>query len=378
MATKKTTKSTKTSKAKSSKKKGASKKLSTVLSVILVIAAIGWYVCGKPAISMQEDSFDFAVYLTEEPLWKRFLEDPQTVFAEETGIDLAWKEAETSSSAPKSTVPSGSSGNNITEHDLNHAENTGLYLGNPSDAVASKSSGSNYLMEKPQFTISYNNEKYIPNWVAWHLQTSDIGKADRADDFRPDPELPDEWYGIKKADYQYNKYGFDRGHVCPSADRTATQDDNSMTFLMTNMVPQAPDSNRVVWRLLEEYERDLALEGNELYIVAGVYGVGGSSEKGSFDYVEIKLKSGEIINMEVPAYTWKVIVSFPEGTNDLDRISTEATVIAVMIPNQDNVHKDATWETYKTTIDEIEAATGYDFFELLPDSVENVLEARAS
>ena len=372
MATKKTTK------AKTSKKKKKGGKLASVFTVIVAIAAIGWYVCGKPAISMQEDSFDFAIYLTEEPLWKRFLEDPQTVIAQETGVDLSGKETKTSSSVPKSTVPTGSSGNNITEHDLNHSENTGLYLGNPSDARASTSSGNNYLMEKPQFTISYNNEKYIPNWVAWHLQTSDIGKADRADDFRPDDELPDGWYGIKKADYQYNKYGFDRGHVCPSADRTATQEDNSMTFLMTNMVPQAPDSNRVVWRLLEEYERDLALAGNELYIIAGVHGVGGSSEKGSFDSVEIKLKSGEIINMEVPAYTWKVLVCFPEGDNDLERITTDATVIAVMIPNQDNVHKDATWETYKTTIDEIEAATGYDFFELLPDNIENVLEARAS
>lgn len=372
MATKKTTK------AKSSNKKKKGGKLASVFTVIVVIAAIAWYVCGKPAISMQEDSFDFAIYLTEEPLWKQFLNEPGAVIAKETGVDLSWKEENPSPSAPRASVSTGSSANNITEHDQNHAENTGLYLGNPSDAIASKSSGTNYLMEKPQFTISYNNEKYIPNWVAWHLQTSDIGKADRADDFRPDDELPENWYGIKKADYQYNKYGFDRGHVCPSADRTATQEDNSMTFLMTNMVPQAPDSNRVVWRLLEEYERDLALEGNELYIIAGVYGVGGSSDKGSFESVDIKLKSGEMIKMEVPAYTWKVIVSFPEGSNDLERISTDATVIAVMIPNQDNVHKDATWETYKTTIDEIETATGYDFFELLPDNVENVLEARAS
>lgn len=378
MATKKTTKTTKSNKAKSSGKKKKLGKFTTVLTILLVIAALAWYVCGKPAISMQEGSYDFAIYLTEEPLWKRFINNPQEVIAEETGIDLNWKEAQPSPSTPKPSVSTDTSANNITDHDLNHAENTGLYLGNPSDAVASTSYGTNYLMEKPQFTISYNNEKFIPNWVAWHLQTSDIGDADREDDFRPDDELPDGWYGIKKADYQYPKYGFDRGHVCPSADRTATQDDNSMTFLMTNMVPQAPDSNRVVWRLLEEYERDLALEGNELYIIAGVHGVGGSSEKGSFDSVEIKLKGGDIINMEVPAYTWKVLVCFPEGKNDLERISTDATVIAVMIPNQDNVHKDATWETYKTTIDEIEAATGYDFFELLPDNVENVLEARAS
>jgi len=173
MATKKTTK------AKSSNKKKKGGKLASVFTVIVVIAAIAWYVCGKPAISMQEDSFDFAIYLTEEPLWKQFLNDPEAVIAKETGVDLSWKEEKPSPSAPSASVSTGSSANNITEHDQNHAENTGLYLGNPSDAIASKSSGTNYLMEKPQFTISYNNEKYIPNWVAWHLQTSDIGKADR-------------------------------------------------------------------------------------------------------------------------------------------------------------------------------------------------------
>ena len=366
----------KTSKAKSSSKKKKGGKLASVLTIILAIAAIAWYVCGKPAISMQEDSLDFVIYLTEEPLWKQFLNDPKSVIAKETGIDLSGEKKETP--VAKKPVSNGSSGNNITEHDLNHSENTGLYLGNPSDAIASTSYGSNYLMEKPQFTLSYNNEKYIPNWVAWHLETDDIGKADREDNFRPDDELPDGWYGIKKADYQYSKYGFDRGHVCPSADRTASAEDNSMTFLMTNMVPQAPDSNRVVWRLLEEYERDLALEGNELYIIAGVYGVGGTSGTGTWDYIPVKLKSGETINMEVPAYTWKVMVVLPEGSNDIDRISTDSTVIAVMIPNKQDVHEDATWETYKTSIDEIESLTGYDFFELLSDDVESVLEARAS
>ena len=212
MATKKST-TTKTSKAKSNSKKKKGGNLSKVLAVILVIAAAAWYVCGKPAISMQEDSFDFAIYLTEEPLWKQFLNDPGAVIAKETGIDLDFRDEQSSPSTPKTTVSTGTSANNITEHDLNHGENTGLYLGNPSDAVASTSYGTNYLMEKPQFTISYNNEKFIPNWVAWHLQTSDIGDADRADDFRPDDELPDGWYGIKKADYQYPKYGFEIGRA---------------------------------------------------------------------------------------------------------------------------------------------------------------------
>ena len=91
MATKKST-TTKTSKAKSNSKKKKGGNLSKVLAVILVIAAAAWYVCGKPAISMQEDSFDFAIYLIEEPLWKQFLNDPGAVIAKETGIYLDFRD----------------------------------------------------------------------------------------------------------------------------------------------------------------------------------------------------------------------------------------------------------------------------------------------
>jgi len=83
------------------------------------------------------------------------------------------------------------------------------------------------------------------------------------------------FYAVKKSDYRFSIYGFDRGHVCPSADRTQNQDDNSATFLMTNMIPQSPNCNRNVWKNLESYERSLAFSGKELYITAGAYGCAG-------------------------------------------------------------------------------------------------------
>ena len=231
-------------------------------------------------------------------------------------------------------------------------------------------------MVKPQFTLSYNTSTLCPNWVAWHLDTVNMGDADRSDDFRPDEELPQGWYGVKKADYQYNKYGFDRGHVCPSADRTATKEDNSMTFLMTNMVPQTPDNNRVIWMHFENFERELVKEGNEVYIIAGPYGTGGTSPKGTFDNIPIQLKSGETFYMNVPAYTWKVLIALPAGDGDLDRMADpSATAIAINVPNKTGMQKTGDWEQFLCSIDEIEAMTGYDFFELLPDDIEDALEA---
>jgi len=110
-----------------------------------------------------------------------------------------------------------------------------LVKGNPSSAVDSVSYSNNYLMEKPQYVVSYNRDRGIPNWVAWHLDNTWLGNVPRKDTFRPDSTLPPDWYHVSKS--SYNHSGYARGHHCPSADRTNSIDDNSATFLMTNMMP---------------------------------------------------------------------------------------------------------------------------------------------
>ena len=49
---------------------------------------------------------------------------------------------------------------------------------------------------------------------------------------------------------------------------------------MTNMVPQAPRSNQQMWAGLEDYCRTLVGAGNELYIICGSYGRGGTGSNG--------------------------------------------------------------------------------------------------
>ena len=271
----------------------------------------------------------------------------------------------------------------VPEFDEGHAENTPLYFGNPSDAVHEVASETNYLMEKPQFTLSYNNFTLNPNWVGWHLCKEDLGEADRSNNFRPDTELPEGWYAVRKNDYKFSAYGFDRGHICPSADRTATTEDNSMTFLMTNMVPQAPDNNRIVWVALEKYERELVLEGKETYIFAGPCGRGGTGDKGYFEGIPVAGGTGSAggaggagREIEVPAYTWKILLILPKGENDLERVSDSCEVIAVCVPNEKGCGKNGSWQQYICSIDYIEEITGYDFFELLPDEIEEEIESR--
>ena len=52
-------------------------------------------------------------------------------------------------------------------------EDSPLFWGNPSGATADSACFENYLMEKPQFCLSYNASTLNPNWVAWHLCLKD-------------------------------------------------------------------------------------------------------------------------------------------------------------------------------------------------------------
>lgn len=384
------------SKTNTTKKGKKSKKSSfwrNFLIILIALVVVAWYFGGKPKINSTNEKF--SLEQTEEPLINKItqkqivpfdskiLENQNEKSTEnqsenvETQNDFAEEKQEISTQNVAKKSSEQKTEYSSAEADLNHAENSPLFLGNPSDALSDTNLNENYLMEKSQYTLSYNSDLLIPNWVAWHLSSSDInGSADRSNDFRPDEDLPSDWYGVKKADYQYNKYGFDRGHVCPSADRTATQEDNSMTFLMTNMVPQSPDNNRVIWMHFETYERKLVEQGNEVYIIAGPSGKGGTSGKGTFEEIPITLKNGEVLNMQVPAYTWKVLIAIPEGEDDFERIGQDSIVIAINVPNQMGMAKTGDWEQFVTTVDDIEAQTGYDFFELLPDSIEDVLEQK--
>jgi endonuclease G, mitochondrial len=240
-----------------------------------------------------------------------------------------------------------------------------LALGNPSGAVSNTSNEDNFLMVKSTYTLSYNKNKNTANWVSWHLSSAWKGDAARQNDFRPDPSLPQNWYEVTQRDYTDS--GFDRGHLCPSDDRDATIEDNQETFFMTNMVPQAPDHNRGIWKNLEEYERTLLGQGNELYVIAGVLGKGGEGEKGFATTI------GRNNNIVVPVSLWKIIVVLPIGENDVSRINTSTKIIAVNIPNKNSVGIDK-WSFYTTTIKKLEALTGYDFLSNVPRDIQEVIE----
>ncbi len=249
-------------------------------------------------------------------------------------------------------------GKSITADDGAH-----LLLGNPSNAVADVSSVNNFLIERPQYTLSYSRDRGTPNWVSWYVSKDWLGTADRQDDFRADQSLPADWYKVTATSYTGS--GFDRGHNTPSADRTRTVEDNSATFLMTNMIPQAPNHNRQTWANLEDYTRDLVDAGMEVYVIMGSYGSGGTGSNGLAQTID----QGRVT---VPNRIWKVLVILPEGVNDLSRINSSIRVIAVDTPNNNSISSD--WGAYRTTVDAIETATGYDLLSNVADDLQETLE----
>lgn len=240
-----------------------------------------------------------------------------------------------------------------------------MLLGNPSGATSDESNYNDFLLQRPQYALSYSRDRGTPNWVSWHVSKDWLGSAPRQDNFRSDASLPEGWYRVKASSYTGS--GFDRGHNAPSADRTKSEEDNAATFLMTNMIPQAPKNNQETWARLEDYTRELVQQGQEVYVIMGSYGVGGTGSEGTAR----KIEEGRVT---VPSRIWKVLVVLPQGDNDLSRITTSTRVIAINTPNTNSTRPD--WISYLTTVDDIEEATGYNLLLALPSEVQEVLESR--
>jgi endonuclease G, mitochondrial len=229
----------------------------------------------------------------------------------------------------------------------------------------------NYLIDQGYYVESYNSTKAEPNWVSWHLDASNITSATgRSDDFAGFNGLPSGWFVVQSNSYDFDKYGFDRGHNCPSADRSSSVDANSSTFLMTNMIPQAPQNNEQTWNNLEGFIRDQIKNGNEAYIIMGSYGTGGTGVNGSFSAITTT-DNGHI---NIPSNVWKVAVIIPAGNGDIGRVTASARVIAVNTPNINTISSD--WTQYITTVNDIETATGYKLLSALPQDVQDAIKSK--
>jgi endonuclease G len=227
--------------------------------------------------------------------------------------------------------------------------------------AASSTDANNFLSVKSGYVESYNGSRKVPNWVSWELNTSYLGSTARQDDFRPDDTFPAGEPQASLADYSGS--GYDRGHMCPSADRTLTVAANQQTFFLTNMVPQAANNNQGPWANMENDLRAIVQTGKELYIVSG----------GTFSASSNTIGSGVV----VPDQTFKVVVVLDAVGAGPAAVTTGTRVIGVMMPNENaQISRTADWHSFRVSVDSIEAATGFNFLSDVDPAVQSVIEAR--
>lgn len=204
------------------------------------------------------------------------------------------------------------------------------------------------IVRHSAMTLSYNEVYEMANWVA-HVITTDIagGGVTRTNDFRTDSLI--ETGTAVARDYfihrvtkdgkdEYEGFGYDRGHLAPSADFRWNQKALSESYFYSNITPQAPDFNRESWVNLESALRTYVIANNvNLFVVTGPIL--------SADLEKIEKSPNGVA---IPNYHFKVAL---DTLNDRE--------IGFIMPN---AYCKKPLEAYAFSIDSVEALTGLNFF----------------
>lgn len=120
------------------------------------------------------------------------------------------------------------------------------------------------------FSMEYDKSKKHSRWIAFRFDNQTrLQEATRSDEFIPDPSLDMEY---QRTQVDFGKKGYDRGHLCASADRLYQQEANDQTFYYTNMSPQRNNFNTGVWLALEGQVQSWGRSctaSDTLYVVKG-------------------------------------------------------------------------------------------------------------
>ncbi|MFA6688934.1 MAG: DNA/RNA non-specific endonuclease [Sphaerochaetaceae bacterium] len=197
------------------------------------------------------------------------------------------------------------------------------------------------------YTLCYNEEHEQPDWVAYELTREEVyGSEERKDNFRPDPQVAT---GSATLD-DYRGSGYDRGHLIPAADLKWSAEAMSDSFYLSNMSPQDPQFNRGIWGTLEGVVRNFAATEESVYVVTGPVLTDGP-------YKTIGKNK-----VSVPKRYYKVVLDYREP---------EIKAIGFLLPNEGSKKS---VQSFAVSVADVEAATGLDFFPLLPDDIEARLE----
>lgn len=231
------------------------------------------------------------------------------------------------------------------------------------------------IIRKLSFTVSYNNETKCPNWSAWHLDPDHVdGPFSRSEvpyfdengnacgigtvsreilqgDYFLDLECEEPRPLL--SDWRDHTYGMSHGHLCPAGDNKWSKEAINQTFLLSNMCPQHPSLNQGAWNSLEQSCRKWAVTHGDLYIVCGPL------------FLSEATKTMGESKVWIPDAFYKVILC----------LSGTPQAIGFIYPNAEAQYDRS---HYVTTVDEVEALSGIDFFYRLEDVIENAVESSSN
>ena len=221
--------------------------------------------------------------------------------------------------------------------------------GEPIEIPALQSDGKEMILKRTGYTVSYNPDLKIPNWVAWHLTAAHAdGDVKRFNGYLEDEDVP-----VPRATSKdYKGSGWSHGHICPAGDNKWDEQAMRETFLLTNMCPQDRSLNSGLWNRIEMDCRKWAKKYGDVYIVSGPV---------LYNKEHETIGANKVV---VPEAFFKVILC----------LRGKPKAIGFVVKNNDGSKKK---DQYVNTVDEVERITGFDFFPALPDDVENEVEAHA-
>ena len=221
------------------------------------------------------------------------------------------------------------------------------------------------IAEHSALVIGLNEDFKMASWT-FHQLLPDVvkGGVTRSNDFRPDPILDgktaveaDYFIKEKRPDetYDYDGFGFDRGHLAPSADFRWSEKGLSESYYYSNMTPQRPDFNRDSWAEVENLLRTIIENNPQRYFVL----------TGPVLHDSLPIIERSINQIKIPELHYKIIA-------DLD--SDNPKGMAFLMPNK---KCERPLFDYVVSIDSVESVTGLNFFPNLDEKTAKLVEEKS-
>ena len=217
------------------------------------------------------------------------------------------------------------------------------------------------------YSLEWDCDKKSQRWVCYQMHKYGGSTTSRSNAWAEDPDIPS-YARFSNTSSMYSGSGYERGHICPSADRLYSYTANVQTFYYSNMQPQysmfnggEKDENgdikkKGIWLKMEDQVRTwVATSGYDtLYVCKG-----GTIDRE--DQIHARIRNQLI----VPKYFFMAL---------LCKNSYGYKGLAFWAEHIDYVPTDFKLSNYVVNIRELENLTGIDFFCNLPDDIENSVE----